>query len=252
MYHSVSRPGTPDLRPPGYWTTPEIFEAHLEALSSAGAAAVGLSDLLCFHRGEKTLPPRPVVITFDDGYLNNFQEALPRLVRRGLTAVFFVTASAVGEPMMMGLPELAELRKAGMEIGSHGMSHVLYSGLPRTRLEWELRESRRVLEAGLGAPVDFFSLPRGYLPRCLPRLAREAGYRGMCVSRPGRNRAATDPFLWRRLTVRCGDGPELLAGLWGRWGAGYLRWYLREKVRTLARRRFALLRPPAPDVSPGI
>lgn len=242
MYHSVSRPERPDLRPAGYWLSPKEFSAHLGALRTAGAEGMTLEELASPGRSGAELPRSAVIITFDDGYLNNLREALPILVECGFKGVFFVTAGLLGNRHRLAAADLIELRRAGMEVGSHGMTHRLYAGLSRAQLLCELGDSRKLLSDVLGEPVDFFSLPRGYLPPALPDLARESGYRGMCTSRPGRNGLGSDPFRWRRFPVRSGDGPEEVTSLLRGYGLGYASIWMREKMRSLLRVRYRMRR----------
>jgi peptidoglycan/xylan/chitin deacetylase (PgdA/CDA1 family) len=238
MYHSVV--GTPngDLSPPGYWISADRFADHLMYFKERGISPITLSELLRAREGRALLPGKPIVLTFDDGYLNNFTEVLPRLLDFGFTASFFITVSALGRPGMMGEAEIRTLRSEGMEVGSHGMRHELLARKQPGRLVWELAESKRSLASALGSEVDFFSLPRGYLPRGFARRARETGYRGMCTSSFGYNTLQTDPFRWRRLTVRTGCARRHLEALVEKEGALALPIHLAERFKSLLRRRY--------------
>ncbi len=241
MYHSVSRPGEPDLRPEGYWLTPGGVAAQFAALREAGARSVSLEELLSWSREGNSLPGKAFSLTFDDGYRNNFTEAAPLLAAHGFKATFFVTAGTIGEPHMLKNAEIRQLRELGMEVGSHGLTHELYRGRSREWLRHELALSRRILEDALGEAVRFFSLPRGYLPPGFPELVREAGYLGMCTSIPGRNTRETSPFLWLRFPIRKGDGPETAVSILSGKGPRYRGRLLREKVLAVARIRHRIL-----------
>ncbi|MFH1038471.1 MAG: polysaccharide deacetylase family protein [PVC group bacterium] len=243
MYHSVSDSeeygGLPSsCRPIGYRLTVSGFEDHLAGLREGGWSTVSLAGLAAAREGRGELPGKPVVLTFDDGYADNAQAVLPRLLACGFRATFFLSVSSLGEPGMMDFPAAARLLDAGMEIGSHGMGHRLLSGLAEPALRWELDESRRRLGDGLGTGIDFFSLPRGFLPPSLPELARAAGYRGLCTSRPGFYTGRTDPFDIPRFPVRSRWGRRELEGVLTGRGWDCRRIMAAEKIRSLLRRRF--------------
>ena len=243
MYHSVRDAEDyhdlpPSCRPIGYRLKVRAFEEHLAGLREGGWGTISLQDLLDYREGRGEFSPQPVILTFDDGYADNYHTVLPRLLEQGFRATFFLSVSYLGEPGMMGFPEAGRLLEAGMEIGSHGMGHDLLTGLRKEELRWELEESRRRLRDRLPAGIDFFSLPRGYLPPALPVLARAAGYRGLCTSQPGFNSDQTDLFTLRRFPVRSDwCRAELEAILSGK-GRLYRRMVVAEKARSLLRSRF--------------
>ncbi len=242
MYHSVSDSGEygrlpADCRPLGYRVGVRDLQNHLEILHQEGCSTILLQDLAEARAGRAKLPPRPVILTFDDGYGDNFSSALPLLRSAGCRAAFFLSVSYLGRPGMLTWEEASRLAAAGMEIGSHGMNHGLLSGKSRAELRRELEESRRCLKERLGLAAEYFSLPRGYLPRALPRLALRAGYRGLCTSRPGLNTLRTDPFRLCRFPVRSGISPEEFRALISGRGWRYSRIYLSETARDLARIR---------------
>lgn len=242
MYHSVSDSGEyrelpPDCRPFGYRVGVRDLQDHLEILQEEGCTTILLQDLAEAREGRARLPSRPVILTFDDGYEDNFSRVFPLLCSAGCRAAFFLSVSHLGCPGMLTWEEASRLAAAGMEIGSHGMNHGLLRGKSEAELRWELEESRRRLEERLGVEPQYFSLPRGYLPRALPRLALQVGYRGLCTSRPGFNNLRTSPFRLRRFAVRSGISPADFRALISGRGWRYSRLYLSEAVRDLARLR---------------
>ncbi len=239
MYHSVSdsddyRELPSACRPIGYRTGVEVFEDHLSILKRDGWTTISLEELI----SRQEIPEKSVVITFDDGYADNHHTVLPRLQGYGFSAIFFISVSYLGKPGMMGVEEVNELLRSGMEIGSHGMGHELLSGRDESELDQELKESKRRLSEQFSIATDFFSLPRGYLPPPLPRLARNAGYRGLCTSSPGFNTERTDPFALRRFPVRSNWGREELEAILAGKGKLYKRLLLFENIRAFLRRRY--------------
>ena len=237
MYHSVSE-RQDGITPSGYRLTPRQFEEQLAFLRDKEIDTISLAELLSRQKGEIPLPPEAVVLSFDDGYEDNYTNVLPLLQKYRFRAVFFLTASTLGRPGMMGVKEIKALLEAGMEIGSHGWEHVLLGGKTGSELIRELEKSRRYLSRLLRREIGFFSLPRGYLPPRFSSLARRAGYRGMCTSIIGYNYSGTDPFRWRRFPLRTGVTMSQFSSIVSRRGFPLIRLCLAEKLRSLLRRRY--------------
>ena len=244
-YHALVRePSELEAWDPGarhYVFTLEEFGAQLDLLAAEGCATVSLADFLRWHRGEADLPERAVVLSFDDGHRSNYELALPILGERGMRAIFFVTAGRVGTHDSLSWDHLRALLDAGMEIGSHTLTHPCPSELRREELRWELAESKRVLEEGLGQRVDFVASPTGYDSRHFGALAREVGYRAALQGAIGRNTRASDLFALRRFVLKRSHDMETFRrlldpgdGLWRRLRAAQAA---RNAVRRLLGRR---------------
>jgi peptidoglycan/xylan/chitin deacetylase (PgdA/CDA1 family) len=180
-HHSISRIAD------GFAITPEMFAAELDALSRAGCRTVSFHEWL----EGKPLPPRAVILTFDDGYEDAYSAALPALRARGMIGTFFVVPTWVGqdsahrvvqeesgiERRYLVWPEVKTLSEAGMEIGSHGERHVSLSNLPEDEAREEALRSRREIEAHLGRPVEVFAYPFNSSRHRLRSVLKDAGYR---------------------------------------------------------------------------
>ncbi len=123
-----------------------------------------------------------VILTFDDGEMNNYERALPVLKKYGFLAYFFIIAKRIGEKGYMGWDELHTLHEAGMVIGSHGFSHEILTNLLDSQIEEELRASKRYLENNLNIHVDSFSVPRGFCDNKIIRMAYDVGYKHVFIS----------------------------------------------------------------------
>jgi peptidoglycan/xylan/chitin deacetylase (PgdA/CDA1 family) len=161
---------------------------------------------------------RCVSITFDDGYADNCTYALPLLVEERIPFTYFVTLHNVlsGEPfahdLIWGKPcapntlaQICALAEAGVEIGSHGFSHTDLGAIDNQRvLNYELLDSRDVLQRLVGRPVRYFAFPFGQpnnmSPRAL-RAAREAGYEAVCSAYGGLNFSGDEAFHLLRIGV---------------------------------------------------
>jgi peptidoglycan/xylan/chitin deacetylase (PgdA/CDA1 family) len=125
---------------------------------------------------------KPVIITFDDGELNNFQQALPVLKEFGWKAYFFVIVKRIGKNGYMDWKELKELHHAGMIIGSHGLTHEILTNLLDSQMEEELRASKKNLEFNLAIPIDTVSIPRGFCNDKVIETAYSLGYKTVFIS----------------------------------------------------------------------
>ena len=172
-YHKIGNP------PPGsklkeLWVTPEKFRSQISWLNTHSYTAILFSDLLKAHKGEKPVPKKAVLITFDDGYENNYTHAYRILHEFGAKGNVFVVYNTIGkvnlwhdpetEPWveMAGLPMLKEMQDSGiMEFGSHTMNHPNLEKLPPEDAAWEITESKKQLEAALGREISAFAYPYG-------------------------------------------------------------------------------------------
>ncbi len=125
---------------------------------------------------------REIVITFDDGEMNNFKEAYPILKEFGWKAYFFIIVKRIGTPGYMGWEELKKLHQEGMVIGSHGLSHEVLTNLTDSQMEEELEGSKRTLEINLNTTINTFSIPRGFCSDKVIQKAYELGYKTVFIS----------------------------------------------------------------------
>ncbi len=122
------------------------------------------------------------IITFDDGDITNYLNAYPILKELDLKAYFFIIGTWVGTPGYMSWKEIEELKNNSMTIGSHGMTHRILTELSDEELNYELRESKKVLESHLKTQVDYFSIPRGLCNEKIIDKARDVGYKTILTS----------------------------------------------------------------------
>jgi peptidoglycan/xylan/chitin deacetylase (PgdA/CDA1 family) len=198
MYHDIAetlQSIAPGHRP--YVLDPKVFRRQMRAIVD--------SDLPNFIVGDwcaSSRQVRAVVLTFDDGHSSNYDTALPILLDHRLKATFFITAGWVGVGSTMDWCQIRALHAAGMEIGSHTLTHRPPSTLDEKELRYELSESRRVLEDGLGAEVTSLSSPTGFFNSRMRKIAQEVGYRSLCNGRVGLATDYGDPFSLNRVAVK--------------------------------------------------
>jgi peptidoglycan/xylan/chitin deacetylase (PgdA/CDA1 family) len=182
-YHRVGlRRGLPNLT-----VAPPQFAAEMEWLHGAGYHAISLGRLLAALELDAALPPRPVVITFDDGYRDILWNAAPLLHRLHMRAAAFVITDRVGGPdsSFLDWQELARLEALGFTIGSHTVHHVVLTGVSREQAYRELRESRLDIERHLRVRVWSIAYPLGRADARVAELAARAGYLLGVTERPG-------------------------------------------------------------------
>jgi peptidoglycan/xylan/chitin deacetylase (PgdA/CDA1 family) len=126
-----------------------------------------------------------LVITFDDGWANNYTDAFPILQQYGLNATLFVITGSVGQPRYVSWDQLSEMSRHDISIQSHGVSHKPLTAFGRDRIVHELEASKKTLEDRLGIPVEFLSLPHGAISTEVVQVAENVGYRALCTSEPG-------------------------------------------------------------------
>lgn len=168
---------------------------------------------------EKGASQHPLAaLTFDDGTSDFLHNGLPILSRLGLPATLYVSAGLVGTEGYLSWSELDEVLKAGVGVQSHGVTHRSLGRLPRSGVQGEVGESRKVLEDRLGQRVTSFAYPYGTV-QDFNALAKEelrrAGYETACTSVNGLNERETDRLELRRTKIEQGDGPifdAILAG----------------------------------------
>jgi len=212
MYHMI----TDELRGtrlPKLRVSPRRFMSQLRWLKRRGYTTLTLSEALT----APSLPPRSVVITFDDGYLDFFTTAWPILRIMGMTATVFVVAGCVGrtnewdepkgEPAepLMDESQLRQLADEGIEIASHTLTHPDLTTLDDAGVRRELTESKALLEEITGREIKCVSYPYGNADRRVISAARAAGYHGGCITRHGKLGPATDPLAIPRIIIKRSD-----------------------------------------------
>lgn len=192
-----------------YSVTADQFEYQMEYLSKNGYTAISLKELFDFYDGKSNLPEKPIVITFDDGYEDNYLTALPIMEKYKMRSTVFVVPSLVGTTEYLSWQQISEMRERQTEIGSHSMSHVAMNEISTVEQYREIGESRTVLEEHLGQPVLFFAYPYGQFTGITEQILWESGYRGACSGITGLNSKGVDAYALKRLNV-----PHPRMGLW--------------------------------------
>lgn len=185
------------------------FERQLIFLRDKGYTTVSVMELADGLSGRAPLPSRPIVITFDDGYEDNYSAAFPILARQKMRGTFFVVTGKMGQPGYLSWEQAGKMNAGGMEIGSHTVTHYTLKEINLKELERELLSSRLMLENNLQQAAPIFANPFGETAPAVVALLGRTGYRAACSSVVGMNRPGENLFMIRRMSV-----PHSRFGLW--------------------------------------
>ncbi len=171
LYHHIA------VSPVGsrYYVPPDKFESELKVLHAWGYTTITTSQLVKAITQGASLPPRPMLITFDDGNEDNYTTAFPLMEKYGFTGVLYIVVQYMNQPNYMTVDQIKEMAAAGWEVGSHSETHRdLPSSLDAMR--YEIVQSRTDLEDRLGVPVLTFAYPFGVENNAAGDYAHFAGY----------------------------------------------------------------------------
>jgi peptidoglycan/xylan/chitin deacetylase (PgdA/CDA1 family)/GT2 family glycosyltransferase len=214
MYHAIGAPGERASR---YVVPAATFRRQLRWLARRGYRVLDLGEYVALREANRLPPPRSVVITIDDGYLDNCTVAAPVLAEHGFPATVFAVTGRLGTPndwsvgdalagrRLASLEQLRDAGSLGITIGGHTRTHVALTDVSLERARSEVEGCKRDLEERLGTEVPAFAFPFGAANERLERLTAEAGFRCACGVRPGLNRARTPMFSLRRAEIRGTD-----------------------------------------------
>jgi peptidoglycan/xylan/chitin deacetylase (PgdA/CDA1 family)/glycosyltransferase involved in cell wall biosynthesis len=195
----------------GIWVTADQFTTQLHSLRSRGFETITFRDYDRFLLGQGRLPRRPVILTFDDGYEDNYTIAFPLLRSSGCRAVIFAVTDKkrrmnfwdTDEPTatLLSSGHLQELDRSGMEIGSHTVTHPRLTQISEAVIRRELSESKDSLQQILGSEVISFAYPYGAVQPAIKSLVDEAGYKFAVAADSGPIAFYQDFFEIRRTQV---------------------------------------------------
>jgi peptidoglycan/xylan/chitin deacetylase (PgdA/CDA1 family) len=215
-YHHIGFPGAP-LGHRQLALSVKRFGQQMDYLRDAGYRCVSLSAAEPVLRGDASAAGRLAVLTFDDGYRDFYECALPVLRQHGFGATVFVVTDQVGhvsrwdegwEAPLMDWTELRELTTQGIEIGSHTKSHPRLTQIPSERAATELQASRCELEQHLGISAPTLAYPFGDWDARIENLARAAGYRLACGIVRGNRHAPAEFHRLKRVPVAEENDPS--------------------------------------------
>ncbi len=210
LYHAIGERGEASSR---YIVPADALARQLAWLRRRGYAPMSVDEYVRHRSSGKPPPAHSVVLTFDDGYGDNFSAASPLLRAEAMSATIFLVSASVGGAnewdadtelagrRLLTWQEIGDLREAGVGFGAHTRSHASLPSLGLTDAEVEIRGSREELERRLEIPVPHFAYPYGRAGGAIEALVEKCGFASACGIRPGRNTFATPLFALRRCEI---------------------------------------------------
>jgi peptidoglycan/xylan/chitin deacetylase (PgdA/CDA1 family) len=216
--------------------TPAVFEGQMEYLYRAGYRTLKIAELIAYINGELPLTQKAVVVTFDDGWLDNYMYAFPALKKYKINATVFLITNRVENSslknskfkvqnskllipthneskvliensedwkVVLNWELIKEMSNSGtIEFYSHTKSHAKCDSLPEKELMEELKESRDIIEKRLGSPCPYFCWPYGKYNDLAVNVAKKVGYKAIFTINHGVTDAGSDPFAINRIIVK--------------------------------------------------
>ncbi len=205
MYHVIS-PAPAGAKNPALWVTRAEFAAQVHRLRARGYEAVTLQRAWDAWHGRDSLPAKPVVLSFDDGYLSQYTNAAKVLRPMGWPGVLNLKVANIG-PDGLTPYEVKAMVAAGWELDAHSLTHPDLTAVGPRRLRREVSGSRRALQRRFGVPVRFFCYPSGRFDAAAKAAVRRAGFLAATTTREGLASPGADHAAEPRIRVKAGDSP---------------------------------------------
>jgi peptidoglycan/xylan/chitin deacetylase (PgdA/CDA1 family) len=192
-----------------YVVSESQFKKHMEFLREQGFTTIDLDDYLYFRKHINELPPKPVIITFDDGYENNYTYAYPILNAFGFKAVIYAVSDPDAEEFntfefpehLLSPEQMKELSRNRISIQGHTKSHAHLIFLTDDKIREELEDCKNTLESVTNKQVIHLAIPYGSYDTRVFNIARKLGYKTIAVPGNGTINLATDPYHLRRFSI---------------------------------------------------
>ncbi len=195
MYHAIEfKPGN------NLYVSPDNFAAQMKFLHDAGFNTISLDELYFAFKGQAILPQKPIVITFDDGYKDQFTNAFPILKQYNFVATFFVITGGI-DKWAMTWEQVTQMSKSGMSIESHTVSHPDLRTLSNSLQTEELALSKQTIEGKLGTQVKYFCYPSGKYTVTTLGILNKLGYEMAFTTDYGKVKLTDNLLTLKRIRV---------------------------------------------------
>lgn len=175
MYHDILEP-----KQVFFDVTPAEFEQHLQLIQAKGLTPISMDQLVAHLQTGVPLPAKPILLTFDDGYVGHYTYVYPLLKKYNYPAVFAIYTAKVGKQLGRSSLTWEQLKEMAanplITISSHSVTHRVMTGLSDAEIQFELQESKRILESQLGVPIRYFTYPEGKYDAKVVAALPGAGY----------------------------------------------------------------------------
>ena len=182
--------------------SPSNFARQMMYLRKNDYIVLRFYELVNLIESGEPIPRKSVVVTFDDGYEDNYKFAFKILKKNVIPATIFIVTDLVGVHGYLTWDEIKEMQAHGIFIGSHSRRHPYLPDLTYEQQVDEIKERRRIRKEKLGTPINFFAYPSGGFNKQIVRIVKEAGYLGACTTNRGFNRLNTDVYELKRIRIK--------------------------------------------------
>lgn len=152
------------------------FDEQMKYLHDNGYHSISQAQLNDYLKGKGKLPDKPVFITFDDGYIDNYDCAYPIMKKYNMTGTIFLIMNLMEKPGYLTWNQVQTMSKDGFEFGSHTISHKPLTSFDAAQMNQELTQSKQIMEQKLGKPVTFIAYPEGKYNDLVKTQTKAAGY----------------------------------------------------------------------------
>ncbi|MFM8279647.1 MAG: polysaccharide deacetylase family protein [Candidatus Limnocylindrus sp.] len=216
MYHRIAR-APADAIWPSLFVNPTKFAAQMAVLDDAGWETITAAQLAAAVAAGDTIPRKTFVITFDDGTVDGYENALPILQEHGFVATFYVITHKVGREKYFSVEQVQALALAGMEIGNHTSLHVFDPLANRSETDALVRDAQAAIELWTGVRPTTFAYPYGYQSANLIASVRSAGIQMAFTTQWGARETTDSSLSLPRVRLGPWVTPERLVEILGYW-----------------------------------
>ena len=219
MYHSISL----EQHDKRFSCNPALFEQHMLFLKQQGFNFVSFNVIADYLEHNIEPPEKSVIITFDDGFEDNYTNAWPILKEYEIPATIFLVSHLMGKTgewlkkarsdnvkKMMSWANALEMANSGIDFGGHTSTHVKLTDIGLNEAKQEIAGCKKTIEHHLGREIDVFAYPYGLYSDDIIQSVAQAGFKMACSTRPGFNSKVMDKLLLRRIEVSGTDSVTVL------------------------------------------
>lgn len=206
MYHHIADLPLDATELQTTWTvSPKNFDAQMQYLARNGFRTISMAQLVAHLKHRQPLPAKPIIVSFDDGWQEQYATAFPILTKYGLSGTFFVYTRPLDHTEFMTWAQVRELVAAGMDVQSHSITHPHLRTLAPDAAFKEIAESKAILEQRLGKSVVAFCYPFGEYNNAIIEMVKRAGYESAVTLASGYRQRADELYTLRRIRVSYRD-----------------------------------------------
>ena len=185
------------------------FREQMEYIHNQGYNTITLAQLYDYLENGTELPNKPIVITFDDGYVDNYKNVLPILKEYNMKATLFMISDAANTPGFVSTEQMHQMEAGGFDIQGHTNQHKILTKIDPTELPDALLGGKTSLEGILGEPIEYLAYPGGFNDMLVQYVTKQSGYKMAFTVQPGTVQPGDNLYALNRLAIFQGDTPYL-------------------------------------------